>query len=133
MATPTPSPAAPTKFEFETSCPIWVSELVGARRCAHLAIMEHNSIHQILSFDSGFDVFPGIKRLAWKIHRSRGSYLGTPDEVARQEYQKPANNHLKGGLQERCVHVAVANVGNGHQFHADHGDREHRGHVKVGN
>ena len=37
---------------------------VSARDAVHLAIMEHNSIDQILSFDTGFDVFPGIKRLA---------------------------------------------------------------------
>jgi predicted nucleic acid-binding protein len=30
----------------------------------HLAIMEAQGIEQVLSFDSGFDGFPGIARLA---------------------------------------------------------------------
>jgi uncharacterized protein len=37
---------------------------LSARDALHLAIMEHNNIGRILSFDSGFDAFPGITRLA---------------------------------------------------------------------
>jgi uncharacterized protein len=37
---------------------------LSARDAVHLAIMERNGIEQILSFDSGFDLFPGIRRLA---------------------------------------------------------------------
>jgi uncharacterized protein len=37
---------------------------VSARDALHLAIMEQNDIEQILSFDSGFDGFPGIARLS---------------------------------------------------------------------
>jgi len=36
---------------------------LSARDAVHLAVMEQNGIDQILSFDSGFDVFPGIVRL----------------------------------------------------------------------
>jgi predicted nucleic acid-binding protein len=43
--------------------------LLGAQRLSsrdalHLAIMERHRIETILSFDSGFDEYPGIKRLA---------------------------------------------------------------------
>jgi len=34
-----------------------------ARDAVHLAVMEQNGIDRILSFDSGFDQFPGITRL----------------------------------------------------------------------
>ena len=37
---------------------------VSARDAVHLSIMEQNGIHQIVSFDLGFDVFPGISRLS---------------------------------------------------------------------
>lgn len=37
---------------------------VSARDALHLAVMEHNEIDRILSFDSGFDGFPGISRLS---------------------------------------------------------------------
>lgn len=37
---------------------------LSARDAVHLAVMERNGIAQILSFDSGFDGFPGITRLA---------------------------------------------------------------------
>jgi uncharacterized protein len=37
---------------------------LSARDAVHLAVMEENSIRQILSFDSGFDVYPGISRLS---------------------------------------------------------------------
>jgi predicted nucleic acid-binding protein len=36
---------------------------LSARDAAHLAVMERHGIDQILSFDAGFDVFPGITRL----------------------------------------------------------------------
>ena len=37
---------------------------LSARDAIHLAIMEKYGIEEILSFDSGFDAFPGIKRLS---------------------------------------------------------------------
>jgi len=36
---------------------------LSARDAVHLAVMEQNEIRQILSFDAGFDAFPGIARL----------------------------------------------------------------------
>jgi hypothetical protein len=37
---------------------------LSARDAVHLAIMEEHGIDRILSFDSGFDGFPGIARLS---------------------------------------------------------------------
>jgi hypothetical protein len=37
---------------------------LSSRDALHLAIMERHQIETILSFDSGFDGYPGIKRLA---------------------------------------------------------------------
>ena len=37
---------------------------LSARDAVHLAVMEQNGIRQILSFDDGFDAFPGIARLS---------------------------------------------------------------------
>jgi hypothetical protein len=37
---------------------------LSARDAVHLAVMEQHGINQILSFDSGFDGFPGITRLS---------------------------------------------------------------------
>jgi predicted nucleic acid-binding protein len=37
---------------------------LSARDALHLAIMERHKIEQILSFDSGFDGFPGVRRLS---------------------------------------------------------------------
>ena len=37
---------------------------MSARDALHLAIMEQHGIERILSFDSGFDGFPGITRLS---------------------------------------------------------------------
>ena len=37
---------------------------LSARDAIHLAVMEQHGINRILSFDSGFDGFPGIARLA---------------------------------------------------------------------
>jgi uncharacterized protein len=36
---------------------------LSARDAIHLSVMEQNGIDQILSFDAGFDGFPGITRL----------------------------------------------------------------------
>jgi uncharacterized protein len=36
---------------------------LSARDAVHLAVMEHHQIESILSFDSGFDGFPGVTRL----------------------------------------------------------------------
>ena len=36
---------------------------LSARDAVHLAVMEHYGIDRILSFDAGFDGFPGIARL----------------------------------------------------------------------
>jgi uncharacterized protein len=35
-----------------------------ARDAVHIAVMEHHGIEQIMTFDSGFDGFPGITRLS---------------------------------------------------------------------
>ena len=40
------------------------SRQLSARDALHVAVMEQNSMTQILSFDTGFDGFPGIARLA---------------------------------------------------------------------
>ena len=37
---------------------------LSARDAVHIAVMEHHGIEQIMSFDSGFDGFPGITRLS---------------------------------------------------------------------
>jgi len=37
---------------------------MSARDAVHLAVMEQHGIEQILTFDAGFDGFPGIKRLS---------------------------------------------------------------------
>jgi predicted nucleic acid-binding protein len=37
---------------------------LSARDAVHLAIMQQHGIEKILSFDSGFDGFPGIERLS---------------------------------------------------------------------
>src|SRR5579864_7481463 len=37
---------------------------LSARDAVHLAVMERHGIEQILTFDSGFDGFPGIIRLS---------------------------------------------------------------------
>jgi predicted nucleic acid-binding protein len=37
---------------------------LSARDAIHLAVMEQNGIQRILSFDSAFDGFPGIKRVS---------------------------------------------------------------------
>ena len=40
------------------------SSRLSARDALHLAVMEQHAIGQILSFDAGFDGFPGIVRLS---------------------------------------------------------------------
>lgn len=37
---------------------------LSARDAVHLAVMEHHGIDRVLTFDSGFDGFPGIMRLS---------------------------------------------------------------------
>ena len=37
---------------------------ISARDAVHLAVMEQHGIDQILTFDAGFDGFPGITRLS---------------------------------------------------------------------
>ena len=37
---------------------------LSARDAVHLAVMEHHGIERILTFDVGFDAFPGITRLS---------------------------------------------------------------------
>jgi predicted nucleic acid-binding protein len=37
---------------------------LSARDAVHVAIMQHHGIEQILTFDSGFDGLPGIRRLS---------------------------------------------------------------------
>ena len=37
---------------------------LSARDAVHLAVMEHHGIERIMTFDSGFDGFPGITRLS---------------------------------------------------------------------
>ena len=40
------------------------TQRISARDAVHLAIMERNQVETILSFDTGFDGYPGIIRLA---------------------------------------------------------------------
>jgi uncharacterized protein len=37
---------------------------LSARDAVHIAVLEHHGIEQIMTFDSGFDGFPGITRLS---------------------------------------------------------------------
>ena len=37
---------------------------LSARDAVHLAVMEHHGIERMMTFDSGFDAFPGITRLS---------------------------------------------------------------------
>jgi len=37
---------------------------LSARDAVHIAVMEHHGIEQIMTFDSGFDGFPGITRFS---------------------------------------------------------------------
>ena len=40
------------------------SRQVSARGAVHLSVMEQHGIERILSFDSGFDPFPGVTRVS---------------------------------------------------------------------
>ena len=42
----------------------WDYPRVSARDAVHLAVMERHEIQRILTFDIGFDGFPGITRLS---------------------------------------------------------------------
>ena len=37
---------------------------LSARDAVHLAVMQRHGVEQIMTFDSGFDAFPGIRRLS---------------------------------------------------------------------
>lgn len=39
------------------------SRRLSARDALHLAVMERQGIHRVMSFDTGFDDFPGVERL----------------------------------------------------------------------
>ena len=39
------------------------STMLSARDALHLAVMEHNGVEKILTFDRGFDGFPGVTRI----------------------------------------------------------------------
>jgi hypothetical protein len=39
------------------------SPRISARDAIHLAVMEHQEVERILSFDRGFDGFPGVSRI----------------------------------------------------------------------
>lgn len=39
------------------------SRRLSARDALHLAVMERHGIHRVMSFDTGFDDFPGVERL----------------------------------------------------------------------
>lgn len=38
-------------------------ERLSARDALHVAVMERNDVHRIMSFDSGYDAIPGVERL----------------------------------------------------------------------
>ncbi len=37
---------------------------LSAQDALHLAVMEDADVHRIMSFDAGFDRYPGVKRLS---------------------------------------------------------------------
>jgi predicted nucleic acid-binding protein len=43
---------------------VWGYQYLSARDAVHLAVMEHHGIERIVTFDSGFEAFPGITRLS---------------------------------------------------------------------
>ncbi len=59
-----------TVFPFDRAAAERAKEIVlgyrnfSARDAVHLAVMQQHGLEQILSFDSGFDAFPGITRLS---------------------------------------------------------------------
>jgi len=43
------------------------TDRLSARDALHIAVMGHQGIKRILSFDAGFDAFPGVTRLTeWR-------------------------------------------------------------------
>jgi predicted nucleic acid-binding protein len=42
---------------------LFATDRLSARDALHLALMERHSVSRILSFDRGFDGYPGIKRI----------------------------------------------------------------------
>lgn len=40
------------------------AEALSARDALHLAVMEHHDVERILTFDEGFDTFPGVTRIS---------------------------------------------------------------------
>lgn len=38
-------------------------QTLSARDALHIAVMERHSVNRVLTFDSGFDTFPGIARM----------------------------------------------------------------------
>src|SRR6202008_3031759 len=59
--------------------------------------------------------------------------LRTANQIASQKYQNAADNHLKGGLQEWRVHVAMPDVADDAELHSHNNNRYYRGHVKIRN
>jgi len=43
---------------------LYGTDQVSARNALHLAVMEHHGVGRIMSFDAGFDGFPGVIRLS---------------------------------------------------------------------
>jgi hypothetical protein len=42
---------------------VYGRETLSARDALHLAVMEHRGVRRILSFDAGFDGYPGVERV----------------------------------------------------------------------
>jgi hypothetical protein len=42
---------------------VYGRDALSARDALHLAVMEHRGVRRILSFDTGFDGYPGVERL----------------------------------------------------------------------
>jgi predicted nucleic acid-binding protein len=55
-------PIEPADVELAKSI-VLGSRRLSARDAIHLAVMEHRHVDRIMSFDSGFDGFPGIARV----------------------------------------------------------------------
>ena len=59
---------------------------------------------------------------------SFGRQSRTPNPNPNQEHQHSSHDHLKGGPQKRCVHVAVSNPADEQEFNShDHDSRDGRG------
>ena len=59
--------------------------------------------------------------------------LGAADEPAGEEDEDAAHDDLEGGLEERRVHIAVADVADGTKLDSDNDDGDTRGQTKVRN